>query len=356
MRILHLSPHLSAGGAERQLNLLVPEFAKLGHEVHIAYLFEGPEHVQIRGGILHRLDVIGNYDPQLLLKLFWLIRTIKPQVMQSWILMMDILGGILTTISNTHWIMREPSSDMAYKNPNFKHKLRGRLGHNAAAIVANSSGGRIYWLGQGIPEQRLHVITNAVPFGVIKQVKPSQDTSGIQNTVIYAGRLIPSKKVDMAIHAIAYVRRRQKVHFIIAGEGPAKPELIRLVHRLQLGEVVRFVSYMQPYDLWAHMKAAKVFISLSDYEGMPNCVTEAVACGVPVVLSNIPAHRNFLNDDSALFVTNNSITEITEAILRTLENNQEAAQRAAKAQDAIRDRTSAVVAAEYIALYERLVG
>ena len=356
IRILHLIPHLSGGGAERQLSLLAPEMAKLGHEVHIAYLKAGPEAVSLPEVITHRISVLGNHDPMLLFKLYRLIRTIKPDIIQSWILMMDIMAGFFSFMINTVWILCEATSAEAYKNFNLKKILRAWLIRRASAIVANSQGGRAYWLEQGISGTKLYVISNAVPFDFINAVKPYQSRCDNQKILIYAGRLIQSKNVDILIRAVAEVRQRQNALLLIAGDGPEKHELMSLVEDLELSDAVRFLGYLQPHDLWAYMKASDAFVSLSGYEGMPNTVTEAIACGIPVVLSDIPAHRAFLDDDSAIFVPIEPIHEVANGICHTLEHTHEAGQRAAKAFEAIRDRTPVVVASEYIRLYERLVG
>jgi len=356
IRILHLIHHLSAGGAERQLSLLAPEMVRLGHDVHIAYLNEGSEAVSLPGVITHRISVLGNHDPMLLFKLNRLLRTIKPDIMHSWILMMDIMAGFFSFMDNTTWVLREPTSAVGYKNFNLKKILRAWLAHRASAIVANSQGGRAYWLGQGISGTKLYVISNAVPFDLINAVKPHQSRCNNQKILIYAGRLIQSKNVDILIRAVANIRRRHNILLLIAGEGPSKPDLMSLVYSLGLHDVVRFLGYLKPLDLWAHMKASDAFVSLSAYEGMPNTVTEAIACDIPVVLSDNPEHRAFLDDESAVLLPPGSIQEVTNGICHTLEHTHEAGQRSANALEAIRDRTAAVVASEYIRLYERLVG
>ena len=66
MRILHLIPNLSGGGAEQQLSYLAPELACMGHDVYIAYSKEGPYKSELHGVVLHPLRALSNYDPYLL--------------------------------------------------------------------------------------------------------------------------------------------------------------------------------------------------------------------------------------------------------------------------------------------------
>jgi glycosyltransferase involved in cell wall biosynthesis len=144
MHILHLIPALSGGGAERQLSYLAPELVRMGHEVHIAYSKEGPNKPELPGILLHQLKSRSNYDPYLLWQLVRIIRRIKPDIIHTWILQMDILGGIAARLNRIPWIFREPSSAMGYP-PTWKNRLRVRVGSGATAIVSNSFGGYEYW-------------------------------------------------------------------------------------------------------------------------------------------------------------------------------------------------------------------
>jgi GalNAc-alpha-(1->4)-GalNAc-alpha-(1->3)-diNAcBac-PP-undecaprenol alpha-1,4-N-acetyl-D-galactosaminyltransferase len=304
---------------------------------------------------LHRLDVSRNHNPMLFLQLLRVIRTIKPHIIQSWIPMMDIAVGLVSLMRNVTWVLREPTSEADYEGFNLKRKLRSRLAHRASAIVCNSPGGKCYWLGQGIPDKRLSVIPNAVPLDFINGIAPMQNENDGRRILFCAGRLMPSKNVDVVIRAIAEVRHRQNLLLYIAGEGPAKPYLISLVERLKLWGTVKFAGFLHTRDLWARMKVADAFISLSNYEGMPNCVCEAIACGIPLILSDIAAHRAFLDDDSALLIPVDSATEVAQAIWDTLNNHQHAAQRTARAVEAIKSWTVEGITAEYIDLYAKLL-
>jgi len=330
--------------------------AKSGHEVHVAYLEEGPEDVSFPGVAFHRVPVLGNYDPTLFPKLRRLIRMVKPNIIQSWIILMDVAAGLLSSRRKDMWILREPISGSFYQNRNLKQQLRVRLARKASAVVANSSAGRDYWLAQGVAEQRLFVIQNAVPLESANGVEPMRNESDSGRKLVYAGRLIPRKNIDVLIKAIDRVRSRQEIVLYIAGEGPSKAHLTELVASLELSHVVRFLGFLEKRDLWAHVKAADAFISMSHDEGMPNSVCEAVALGTPVILSNIPVHRAILDDDSALFAAPDSVTETANAILYSLHDTWLAKRRAALALEAVSSWTTEEIASRYLELYAKLLG
>jgi glycosyltransferase involved in cell wall biosynthesis len=66
------------------------------------------------------------------------------------------------------------------------------------------------------------------------------------------------------------------------------------------------------------MKRADAFVSLSRCEGRPNIVLEAMACGCPLVVSDIPAHREILDESTALFARLDDPGQTASAIKATL--------------------------------------
>ena len=355
MRILHLLPSLSGGGAERQLGYLVPELIRMGHDLHIAYSREGPCNPKFSGAVLHHLKARSNYDPYLLWQLVRIIRCIKPDILHTWILQMDILGGMAAKITGIPWIFREPSSAMGYSNA-WKHRLRVWVGSGASAIVANSRGGDEYWEAQ-LPGSRRYVVKNGLPVHEIERaaaVIPPGVTKVGPPIVLYVGRLTSdgsaTKNLGNLLEILACVREKQAVQGILCGEGPQRHELEIMRHRLGLDADVHFTGYLPAASVWGLMKTASVFISLSAYEGCPNTVMEAMACGCPLVLSNIPAHRELLDECCALFVDPSDIQRTADTILNALSNGDASNRRAFMA----KKKTDAWPVSEMARNYERV--
>jgi glycosyltransferase involved in cell wall biosynthesis len=99
------------------------------------------------------------------------------------------------------------------------------------------------------------------------------------------------------------------------------------------------------------MKRADAFAFMSKFEGCPNVVLEAMACGCPLVLSDIPAHREILDEGRAYFAHPDNQTAIAEAIKTTLLFGDAARARADAAQVAIAGRTTRAMAGRYEQLY-----
>src|SRR6266496_1166035 len=110
MHILHVLPDLSRGGAERQFAYLISKQVDIGHKVDVAFLSEGPDAPRLDGITTHKLFARSHYDPSLLWQLIRLTRELGPDIVHTWILIMDILGGSAARISGVPWILREPTS------------------------------------------------------------------------------------------------------------------------------------------------------------------------------------------------------------------------------------------------------
>jgi glycosyltransferase involved in cell wall biosynthesis len=108
------------------------------------------------------------------------------------------------------------------------------------------------------------------------------------NDIIYAGRLLKHKNVDILIRSTALVKREfPNVICTIVGDGPESKALQLLAAQLELGGNVRFQSFYENHsDLYALMKASKVFVLPSTREGFGLVVVEANACGIPVITTN----------------------------------------------------------------------
>ncbi len=119
--------------------------------------------------------------------------------------------------------------------------------------------------------------------------------------VLYSGRLVKVKRLDAVIRTWAEVVRKSQAPLVLdlAGFGPERDVLERLVSELGLGDSVRFLGYLDEERMIRAYQEASLFVSFSRDEGLPNSVLEAMACGLPLVLSDIGPHREILADSGA---------------------------------------------------------
>lgn len=95
------------------------------------------------------------------------------------------------------------------------------------------------------------------------------------------------KSYDTLIRAFARLRKTLQARLIIAGEGPERATLEELAKSLGVVDDVDMPGFVQ--NPFAYMSRASVFVLSSTYEGLPNALIEAMACGCPVVSTNCPS-------------------------------------------------------------------
>lgn len=358
MRILHLIPSLALGGAERQLSYLAPELAGMGHEVHVAFVHPGPNlhRLDASGVVLHQFRSGGNYDPRILLDALRIVREIDPDIVQTWLLQMDIVGGLAAAAARKPWILTERSSAAGHP-PGIKNLARLWMGGRARAVVSNSRGGDAYWESRLAPGNRF-VVPNGLPLDEIEEAPPDPLSEfGIdpaEKVVLFVGRLLGGKNIPNLIAALSAVMAEERVVALFCGDGPLRRSSERTVG--QLGLSGRFFFTGNTHKVWPLMKRADLFAFVSEFEGFPNVVIEAMACGCPLVVSDIPAHREFLDESMALLVDPRRPGEIAAALRRSLADPEGSRRRARAARERAAGWSTASMAARYEKLYRDIGG
>jgi glycosyltransferase involved in cell wall biosynthesis len=347
---------LVGGGAERQLALLAPELSSHGVEVHVGFLHGGVnlDLLQRSRVALHRIDSFGNMDPSIVFRLLALIRACRPHVVQTWLTQMDVLGGLAAKICGVPLILSERASAQAYSSA-WRDRLRIWIGRRATAIVANSSVGLDYWRAQG-SEGRLFMVRNGLPLDRIREAVPSDPKSlGLPTNarvVLFAGRLVgPQKNIPLLLEALDEVLSEEEdVVALLFGDGPLRAQIEERIHCSRNSRRIRLLGFAD--DLWRWMRRADILVSVSRFEGTPNVVLEAMAIGCPVVVSDIPEHREILDETTARFCSVDAASDIAAAILKTLNAPSAARERADLARKRVAEWSVAESARRYLDIYK----
>jgi glycosyltransferase involved in cell wall biosynthesis len=356
-RILHLIPTLDLGGAERQLRYLCPQLAACGLEPHVAYLRGGPNLAPLLEARVATHPLRASHrSPLLALEIARLLRALRPAVLQTWLPVMDIVGGAMARVLGVPWVASERSLPSAYGG-SATMWLRNRWVVYADAVVSNSIAADTWWAAH-LPARVMHcAIQNGLPLDELEAMPPAKDSllfglGGERPLVVFVGRLDQGKNIDTLFDVLVRVVREMPADALLCGDGILLGHVRARIEREGLAGRIVAPGFVAAAP--AVLKRAALFLSLSRYEGMPNAVMEAVAVGCPMVLSNIPAHRAVLDDDTAVFVPTEDTDAAAEAVLASLRDPAGARARAVRAHVRAATWSVAAAARRYAELYRAL--
>jgi glycosyltransferase involved in cell wall biosynthesis len=137
---------------------------------------------------------------------------------------------------------------------------------------------------------------DVVPPGIDPMFTPGGDKSA-DPSVVAVGRLVPVKRYDHLIRAVADARRTQpRLSLTIVGDGYEREQLDQLVLELDLADCVTFAGRVSDLELVALYRRAWMVVSASAREGWGMSLTEAAACGTPAVATRIVGHSDAVID------------------------------------------------------------
>ena len=171
-------------------------------------------------------------------------------------------------------------------------RLMRRFFPLADLIIANSTEiARDITHITGIPAEHLKVIHNPV-------YRPEIETLAAEATIhpwlnddrvpviLGVGKFKIQKDFETLMRAFALVRHDREARLIILGDGPLDQILSNLAEELGLAQDIDFPGHVR--NPFPYFSRASVFVSSSAWEGLPNAVIEALACGCPVVSTDCP--------------------------------------------------------------------
>lgn len=299
MRMMFVTGTLSHGGAQRVISVVANQLAEFGHEVHLVvfrrYENEYPVSDKVRlhsiAGSQKEYDTITGFRRVRILRK--MIRTIKPQAAVGF-----LEGGYGMYISSLG--LRFVKVASARVNPVYlleeggSRGLLNRLWFRHADAVVMQTEGQIRLLPRNCGWRNCKVIANPVSDAALETTE--YDCSRPFARIVMAGRLDEQKDYPMAIDAMRIVHERMpELRMDIFGEGDDLAMLEGKIRESGLEGVVNLKGWTR--NVLAEYAASDVYVMSSRYEGMPNSLMEAMACGLVCISTNCETGPSDLIDD-----------------------------------------------------------
>ena len=365
-KVALLLPDLKAGGAQRVFLNLASEFCKRGIIIELLLLTKHedlidqvPENVNLKILSNNPTDSPLKKLIQLALSGIALRNFLKdksPNVIMSSLTGTNIFLLILVKLIRSHIpvIIREANT-LDNVNNKFTKLLVRKIYPFANHIVCVSSTIRTGLLSIGISAEKLTTINNPVDIEQINlMAKQTSDHRWVTRKniplIMAIGRLEKQKGFNILLQAFIKVRTQTDCHLIILGDGPLRPELESLCQQLNIQDNVELIPFdSNPY---VYLKAARLFVISSYWEGFVNVLLEAMALGTSVVATDCESSPREILEDGRIgkLVPVGDIESMATAILDILTHPQEP--------NLLKQRCSSFsvekIASDYINIFEKL--
>jgi glycosyltransferase involved in cell wall biosynthesis len=335
MKLVLLVRFLGSGGTERQLCNLATGLRARGHEISVAVFYRGGsfEGVLDQTGIpvwnLGKKGRWDNFGPAR--SLVRRLRGSGTEVLYSFLTPPNALAALLRPMLRgvrVVWGVRSCRKEPAQygRAGRLAMALESGLSRLAHRIITNSEAARVFYVKRGFPAERTVAIPNGIdldvftPTGAGRSVWRRRWAVGDgQPLVGMVARLDLLKDHPTFLRAAMLVaQRRPEVRFVCVGEGGAdyRGELESLAG--QCGLTGRFHWAGGLADVAGVFRALDLHVLASCSEGFPNVVAEAMACGVPNVVTDVGDSARIVGD-TGLVVRPGDPGALADAILSSLE-------------------------------------
>lgn len=290
---------MGVGGAERVCVSLANEFEELGHEVHIVVLnLDNDVNTQLlnKGVQVHELGVSRiRYSP---LPMFKFIKREKPE---SMLVFGNEMGIILNKMRSLHLFKLKlvvrvlnnvnisfEKDDKVPKVVEKYLKSQQKQLADMEAVVAQCGAMKEMLLERKlVKDSQVHAIYNPVSAKVVDAASKTERSHKDSFRFTFIGRIDPQKNVKDLLEVFSdVVRRRPEAKLHIIGDGLQMDKMKALKDELNLNESVVFEGLRK--DMEQVYADSDAVVLTSNYEGMPNCLIEAIACGIPVISYDCP--------------------------------------------------------------------
>jgi len=315
IRIIHLISTLDVGGAELSLTRLVSslESSRFSNTV-VSLTTKGTAGTMLEecGIPVHALNMTkGMPDPRGIFTLSGIMNLYQPCIIQCWMYHANLLGLLFKKRRHVVWNIR--CSDMDLNHYSMIYRLAVRCGALLSrlpeSIIINSHAGLQHHENLGYKPRHWEIIPNGFDTELFKpdenarsRIRAELNIPEDSHVIGMAARLDPMKDHHSFFDAALLLQETHPdVHFVLAGSGitPINPEIAEYIQSSR--NPSNFHLLGQRSDMPEVFNAIDIAISSSCSEGLPNTIGEAMATGIPCVVTDV-GDSGMLVGDTGLVV------------------------------------------------------
>jgi glycosyltransferase involved in cell wall biosynthesis len=303
MKALFLVRDLGVGGSQRQLGALAAGLARRGHDAAVAVLYTGgalEASLAGSGARLLSIEKARRWDVMApLARLRRLFVSERPDLVYAFLPMQTTLAALLLPARlETKLVFGLRAGGMQLDHYDALNALSYRteawLSRRADLIIANARAVRADAAARGLPAGRIAVVPNGIDTDAMRPdaaagraLRRGWRLADDAFVIGCVARLDPMKDHSNLLHAAArFAQDHPQARFVCVGDGPDRGKLAALANSLGLGDHLVWAGEIG--DVRAAYSAFDIATLPSAFgEGFPNVVGEAMACGAPVVATDV---------------------------------------------------------------------
>lgn len=194
-----------------------------------------------------------------------------------------------------------------------------------ATIFVSEAMSRFAQSSYGVSASRCHTIVNGYNTSVFHPqdaaaCRLALDLPAAARVIVYVGRLIEAKGLRELIEAIDRLRQTDSnALLVVIGNGEFRTTLESMVEERKLGKHVRLAGGLLPESVAKYLNAADLLTLPSWSEGYPNVLVEALACGCPVVASDVGGIPEIVDAQRGLLIAPKDAPALHAALRQALD-------------------------------------
>jgi len=166
------------------------------------------------------------------------------------------------------------------------------------------------------------MIPNGVNVNLIKKIEPAKFDK--DNIIFFIGNFNERKGIDILIRAFNEVKKSiSDSNLFIAGSGEEESNLKNLVKKLDLESDIKFLGFVKGDKKFSLIKSANILVLPSVWESLPIAVLEGMACGKPIIASNVGGIPYLVDEGvNGFLVRPGEVKELSDKIIKVLKNKK----------------------------------
>jgi glycosyltransferase involved in cell wall biosynthesis len=189
---------------------------------------------------------------------------------------------------------------------------------NADAVICYTTEMKEEMENWGVRTENVRIIHNGVNAEFFRPLNNNKK----EYDIIWVGRYVPGKGIEFLIQSLSELKKEfNNFKVLMIGSGPLKKSIEKMIIKSNLSNHISLIENISNDDLLYYYNKSKLFVLTSIEEGVPRTILEAMACGLPVVCSDLPQLKTLIEGSGILAPKKDTIS-IANAVIKILNDNK----------------------------------